>query len=223
MEINLLDIPVFYINMKQDVEKNKYLSEKLSELGFKNVTRIEATIASPGIVGLSRSQHEALSKIPAPFIVMEDDCDPISFTPVIKVPEDADAVYLGNSPWARMNSHHGFFLQSTPVDGYKGTHRIYNMLSSHAILYLTDSYVDICKRTTYYCGYVSNTVPMDVPFADIQKWYNVYAFTKPHFGQKEYGSQMSNAPKWTRQRIGTYQTRECLTPSTKYFHPYKII
>lgn len=223
MEINLLDIPVFYINMKQDIEKDKYLSGKLSELGFKNVTRIEATIAKPGIVGLSRSQHEALSKIPAPFIVMEDDCDPISFTPVIRVPDDADAVYLGNSPWAMMNSHVGFYLQTTPVEGYRNTHRIYNMLSSHAILYLTDSYVEICKRTTYYCGYVSKDVPMDIPFAEIQKWYNIYAFTKPHFGQKEYGTQMSNAPEWTRGKLGSYKTSECMNPIPKTFRPYKII
>lgn len=223
MKINLLEIPVFYINMKKDTEKNEYLSNTLRELGFKDIRRIEATVATPGTVGLSRSQHEALSQIPAPFIVLEDDCDPISFVANITVPDDADAVYLGNSPWARMNSHSGFFLQTTAVDGYKNTHRIYNMLSSHAILYLTDSYVDICKRTTYYCGYVSQTVPMDVPFADIQRWYNVYAFTKPHFGQKAYDGQMSNAPRWTREKLGSYKTSKCMAVNAKQFNAFEII
>ena len=208
--------------MKQDKEKKAYLTTKLSELGFTNVNRIEGIVASPGIVGLSRSQNTALSQIRAPFIIMEDDCDPLYFKSVVEVPEDADAIYLGNSPWGRMNSHHGFFLQYSKVEGYDEVYRIYNMLSSHAILYLSDSYVDICKRTTYHCGYVSMSVPMDVPFADIQKWYNVYAMDKPHFVQKEYGSQMSNGPAWTKGNLSSHSKDLCMNVNPKKFYPYKI-
>jgi hypothetical protein len=40
MKINLLDIPVFYINMEKDVEKRENLESSLKKLGFKNVQRI---------------------------------------------------------------------------------------------------------------------------------------------------------------------------------------
>lgn len=224
MKINLLDIPVFYINMAQDVDKNEYMKAKLIELGFKNINRLDAVVETPGIIGLSKSQNKALSQVKAPFIILEDDADPKNFTAEIEVPDDADAVYLGNSPWARMNSHHGFYLKYTKVDGFFETYRIYNMLSSHAILYLTDAYVDICKRTTHYCSYVSQ-VPMDVPFADIQKYYNVYAFDLPHFIQKEHHSQMSNAPQWTSKRISQHQHEptDCMEYDKRRFATYKVI
>lgn len=222
MKINLLDVPVYYINMEQDVDKDAYLSGKLKDLGFKNINRLNAIRETPGIVGLSKSQNLALSQIKAPFIILEDDADPMFFEPVIEVPDDADAVYLGNSPWARMNANHGFFLKYTPAVGYQDTYRIYNMLSSHAILYLTDSYVDVCKRTTNYCATVGKTTPMDVPFASIQKFYNVYAFDKPHFGQKEHSSQMSNGPAWTRSSLTSHKTSDAMTATAQY-SAYRIV
>ena len=154
LKINLLKIPVFYINMTKDTNKNEYLSSKLKELGFESITRIDAIQDKKGIIGLSKSQNLALSQIRPPFIILEDDCDPKYFTPEIEVPEDADAVYLGNSPWGRLNGYHGLLTKTKKIN--ENTYRVFNMLSSHAILYLTDSYVDICKRTTRYCIDTSN-------------------------------------------------------------------
>jgi hypothetical protein len=222
MKINLLDIPIFYINMAKDIEKKKYLESKLKSLGFKNITRIDAVVANPGIVGLSMSQNIALNMTEAPFIILEDDCDPQNFVAEIEVPDDADAVYLGNSPWGSMNSHHGMYLQYSAVKGYPDMYRIYNMLSSHAILYLTQDYVNVCKRTTNYCATVSKTVPMDVPFAEIQKFYNVYVFEKPHFVQKDYGESMGHGPRWTNKYISRHRPSECMKYNASYFRPYKI-
>ena len=42
MKINLLEIPVFYINMSKDKHKKKHIEQQISDLGFKNVTRINA-------------------------------------------------------------------------------------------------------------------------------------------------------------------------------------
>lgn len=208
MKINLLDIPVFYINMAKDKDKKAHIEKQLSNAGFKNITRIPAIEdKSNGRVGLSKSQLKALSQIPAPFIVLEDDADPNSFRAVIEVPDDADAVYLGNSQWGFQNGHAGFYLKYKKVDGNSEVVRIYNMLSSHAILYLNQEYVDICKRTTRYCAEVY-PMPMDVPFAMIQRFFNVYAVNNPIFIQKDYANKMSAAPQYTNKKITQYKIRE---------------
>lgn len=220
LKINLLKIPVFYINMTKDTNKNEYLSSKLKELGFESITRIDAIQDKKGIIGLSKSQNLALSQIRPPFIILEDDCDPKYFTPEIEVPEDADAVYLGNSPWGRLNGYHGLLTKTKKIN--ENTYRVFNMLSSHAILYLTDSYVDICKRTTRYCIDTSN-IPMDVPFADIQKYYNVYVFDKPHFIQKEYSGSMTNASQWTGMNVSDFVFPKTQVKASTYLFNDKIV
>lgn len=207
MKINLLDIPVFYINMSKDGHKRIHIQRQLEDLGFKNITRIDAVEDKVnGRVGLSKSQLKALSQVSAPFIVLEDDADPNAFSPVIEVPDDADAVYLGNSQWGMQSSHAGFYLKYKKVKGYPDILRIYNMLSSHAILYLNQEYVKMCQRTTKYCAEVY-PMPMDVPFAMIQRFFNIYALNNPAFVQKDYKEKMSAAPQYTNKKITEYKTK----------------
>lgn len=214
MKIKLLDIPVYYINMAKDTHKKEHIEKQLSDLGFKSVTRIDAVEDKiNGRVGLSKSQLLSLSQVPAPFIVLEDDADPKFFVEEIEVPDNADAVYLGNSQWGLQSSHAGFYLKYKKVQGATNLVKIYNMLSSHAILYLTSEYVDMCKRTTKYCA-EEYPMPMDVPFAMIQRFFNVYALNAPAFVQKDYDGKMSNAPQYTNNKITSYKTKEL-----KEFHP----
>lgn len=223
MKINLLDIPVFYINMSKDRHKREHIEKQLSELGFKNVTRINAVEDKQnGRVGLSKSQLMALSQVTAPFIVLEDDADPKHFKAIIEVPDDADAVYLGNSQWGLMQSHTGFYLKYKKVNGYKDIYRIYNMLSSHAILYLNQDYVKTCQRTTKYCA-EEYPMPMDVPFAMIQRFYNIYTLDKPMFIQKDYEEKMSAAPKYTNKNLTGYQRYESPEHRTGLFYRDEII
>lgn len=205
MRIDIRDIPVYYINMAKDTHKKEYIESRLKECGFKNINRIDAVENKKnGRVGLSKSQLKALSQIPAPFIVLEDDADPIKFEPLIDVPDDAHALYLGNSQWGYMQSHSGFYLKYKPVKNMKHLVKIYNMLSSHAILYLDQEYVEMCKKTTKYCAEIY-PMPMDVPFAMIQRFFNVYALDRPLFVQKDYEGKMSAAPKFTRGKITEYR------------------
>lgn len=223
MQINLLDIPVFYINMKKDTHKKLHIEKQLKELGFKNVTRIEAVEDKKnGRVGLSKSQLKALGQVPAPFIVLEDDADPRYFEASIEVPEGADAVYLGNSQWGLFQGHTGFYLKYTKIKGMPNILRIHNMLSSHAILYLSDEYVSMCKRTTRYCA-EEYPMPMDVPFAMMQRFFNIYAMNKPVFIQKDYDGKMSNAPKYTNGKLSEYKRFDELHDRYGYIYKDEII
>ena len=61
------------------------------------------------------------------------------------------------------------------------------MLATHAICYISDYYVDICKRIAYHCGYeIENH--LDIGFAEVQKFYNVYSFDEPIFRQYEWSA-----------------------------------
>jgi hypothetical protein len=223
MKINLLEIPIFYINMSKDKHKKKHIEQQLSDLGFKNVTRINAIEDKEnGRVGLSKSQLIALSQIEAPFIILEDDADPKHFRAVIEVPDDADAVYLGNSQWGLMQSHTGFYLKYKKVKEYKNVYRIYNMLSSHAILYLNQEYANICKKTTRYCA-EDYPMPMDVPFAMIQRFFNIYTIDKPLFVQKEYDGKMSAAPQYTNKNLTEYKVYESPEHKSGIFYRDQII
>ena len=61
------------------------------------------------------------------------------------------------------------------------------MLSTHAILYLSDTYVDACARIARYHGYVIEN-HIDIGFAEIQKYYNVLALNEPLFRQYEWSA-----------------------------------
>lgn len=223
MKINLLDIPVYYINMAKDTHKKEHIEEQLIKVGFKNINRIDAVEdKTNGRLGLSKSQLNALSQVPAPFIVLEDDADPNNFKHEVDIPDDADAVYLGNSQWGLQSSHAGFYLKYKKVRGNSNLVRIYNMLSSHAILYLTNEYVEMCKRTTKYCAEVY-AMPMDVPFAMIQRFFNVYAFNEPIFVQKDYAGKMSAAPQYTNGKITEYKVKPLKQFDHRYFYWDEII
>ena len=187
MKISLIDIPVFYINLDEQEEKRKATETLLKQLGFKYVQRFSAIKHEAGrIIGCARSHYEILRTQKPPFIILEDDCTlNKEFVNNLEIPDNADALYLGISHWGRYLNHSGPYVHTTKVN--EDIVRVYNMLATHAILYLTESYVDICKRVAYHFGYeVENH--LDIGFAEIHKLYNVYALNEPLFRQYEWSA-----------------------------------
>ena len=207
--INLIDIPVHYINLKKDIEKNTQIVDNLNQLGFKNITRHEGIPHEKPYVGCSRSHHMVLSKLKPPFILFEDDIVINNFSEIIKIPINADAVYLGNSSWGRKNSCSGPFLEYEKID--EQLYRIYNMLSAHAVLYLSQCYKAICEKISYNFGYVYMNY-QDIGFAEIQKYYNVYCFNESIFFQS------SNLPA-TNKKLVEYDIID--SQHKKFYLPYK--
>lgn len=187
MKLNLTDIPVYYINLDSQDEKRKRTEFMLKSLGFKNVNRFSAITHDAGrIIGCARSHYEILSNQNPPFIILEDDCTlNKEFLSQVEIPNDADALYLGISHWGRYLNHSGPYVHTTQINDK--IVRVHNMLATHAILYLSKEYVDICKRVSYHYGYeVENH--LDIGFAEIQRFYNVYCFDEPLFRQYEWSA-----------------------------------
>jgi len=212
MKLNLTKLPVVYINLDDQPHRRELMEENLTKLGFQNIIRVSAFKDSIGKRGCAYSHALALEEIDSPFIVLEDDCLPLNFVDEIEIPDEADAVYLGISSWGRMNSHSGPCVQWDEVPEYPGLLRIYNMLSAHAILYLNPDYVDLCKRIAYHGYLISDH--HDIGFADIQKYYDVYAFDDPIFYQTS-----SNG---TNEKLSSYPSVEITSPDRNFWLPLRI-
>ena len=117
MNLDLRKIPAIYINLQKDIEKNEYMNTMFKELEFETIIRVEASeFPDRHLAGCSLSHFNSLNEIDPPFIIFEDDCRIKNFQPIINVPDDSDAVYLGISSWGRMNSHSGPCVQYREVD-----------------------------------------------------------------------------------------------------------
>ena len=207
MNLDLREIPAVYINLLQDTGRNRDMKKLLKKCGFKTVLRIDAEYTPNSLAGCSLSHHNALHEVDPPFIVFEDDCVVKNFQPEIEIPDDADAVYLGVSSWGRMNSHSGPCVQYEDLNG--GLLRIYNMLSAHSVLYLDEEYISLCSKIAHQS--FDTAQHQDIGFAEIQRYYNVYAFDDPLFYQTS-----SNG---TDQPLTSYPTFEVIQPDRNFWKP----
>jgi len=209
MNLDLRKIPAIYINLQRDTEKNEYMYSMLKELGFETIIRVEASEfpEDKHLAGCSFSHFNAINEVDVPFIVFEDDCRVKNFEPMIRIPQDADAVYLGISSWGRMNSHSGPCVQYERVDDR--IVRVYNMLGAHAILYLSTEYASLCSKISIQASHIADH--QDIGFAEIQRYYNVYAFDDPMFYQTS-----SNG---TDSKLSSYPSVEIFQPNKSFWKP----
>lgn len=183
MKINIKHLPIYYINLDSQEERRQSTEYTLNRLNFTSVTRVPGVACEDGKVGCARSQHKVLSdsSISTPFLLMEDDC---IFTGVdefeYEIPDDADALFIGMSQWARYLNFSGPFLHYKKIDDRLV--RVYNMLAAHAVIYLNEEFRQVCSRISKYSGYEIMD-HMDIGYAEIQRYYNVYALNEPIFKQ----------------------------------------
>ena len=218
MIINILELPVFYINLKEDKIKNKETKETLKALGFKNIIRFEAILGKDKTEGCAMSHQAILNEIEVdgPFIVFEDDIEiNDSFNPIIDVPEDADAVYLGLSAFALNNNKTDQDLIVEQVDD--STYRIYNMLAAHAILYMKKDYYKFISKAIN--AMLQANRNQDNARADTMKYFNVYALNHPLFYQ---GGKHRRATRFDLSTAKTRPYKKQLQGSTSLLKGSKI-
>ena len=220
MNLDLREVPFYYINLDDAVERRERTESQLKELGIKTIVRVDAIRHSYGAAGTPRSMQKALELASmvgnTPFVLMEDDVAVKRFDPIIEIPDDADAFYLGISGWGRMNSHSGPFVQWERVSD--DILRTYNMLSGHAVMYISDRYIDLAKRICYHAGYnIEDHV--DIGFAEVQRWHNVYALDDPYF----YQTSSDGNQRVTVTPLSQQQSLECISYMKPYYLPQRVI
>jgi len=190
LKLDLREIPVYYINLDSAVDSRKSMEEMMKNLGFENVTRVSA-IKHPGgnKGGCSASHHLVMSLYKPPFIVLEDDCVVNEFIPEVEIPEDSDAFYLGISSWGRKDGISGPHVHWEKV-GKSNLLRVYNMLGTHAILYLSYKYASACKDIAEAQHQKNDYI--DIGYSEVHSNYNIYTFNNPMFYQSS--SQGTDKP-----------------------------
>lgn len=193
--MKLKDIKTYYINLDKDEEKRESMETMLSDLNF-NYERFPAVQEE---WGCEKSHYKLLAEgLTAPFIVLEDDCALKNEVIELGVPNDIDFVYLGVSGFGYYNGNISCVLYEQATEDIS---RVYNMLSTHAMLYLSDEYANMVKNIAFHCGYKVNQ-HFDKSIAEMEKYYEVYALNNPMFYQDNY-----NKPH-TYHDLRKYQTTQ---------------
>lgn len=168
------------------------MHKELKEIGFKSITRFEAYESTIQSLGCTTSHYlllcKLLDQVKPPFIVLEDDAILNRIVYKIEIPDDADAVYLGNScngfynkKKQYINFRHHKLIIAKRYD--EELYRIYNMLATHAILYLNLDYVKMSIRSINF--FKSILTDHDKGQSELLKYFNVYSFNDPIFFQED--------------------------------------
>lgn len=193
MELVLTNIPIVYINLDKDIEKKENIESLLQNLGFKNVVRSPGVAAKHKRIGVAHAHVAALSILKAPFIIIEDDCNVNIFKEQIIVPDSCDGVFLGHMGYTST-----FDLEKPPkakvnyekLSEFDDLYRIFDVLSAHAILYLSQEYVNNTIKT------INNNVdsyrPHDVFTSRLQKQYFICSVGEPIFYQNGVYKEKTN-------------------------------
>lgn len=189
MKIDLREFPTYYINLDTATEKREQTEKVLSSLGFSNVNRISGTLNLDPKVGCAESHYRAMCSLRTPFLLLEDDVVPNSNQFVYDIPTDADALYVGATQWGRYLNHSGPFVHYKKISD--DVVRTYNMLATHAVLYLNDGFREHLSRIAKHAAYESR-YHLDVGYAETQKYYNVYATDLPFFTQMGYNNKVTS-------------------------------
>jgi hypothetical protein len=195
MIIDLRKIQTVWINLDSATKNAELMQNRLREHRFeqtfrKSARQIPAPHGTPDpikhYVGCAQSHIDILEDInyQCPLLILEDDAEfTENFHPMIEIPDNTDAVYLGTSAG---NPHY----LTKRVNKY--FMRIGKVLATHAILYCNTEYkkavTDIAKIFAYRLK-----IPFDNGCALIQERFNVLTPNKPFFVQ---ANERQSANQW---------------------------
>jgi hypothetical protein len=204
---NLKEIPVRYINLLQDTDKNIKMISLLD--GYEDVERVDATyIPDNKILALSMSQERSLRSLPTPGLILEDDCEKFYYRDELEVPDDADIVFLGI--W---QPERPAFRNGKMVPAYESIDRdwvkVYNMVGSHAIMYVSDKGKDIALKA--YELSVRTGLWNDIVLSRALPFINAYAPKYPLFYQTsmekesrvDYTQSFVKVDDWHTDEVGS--------------------
>ena len=175
------------------INKNRELKIKslLDRLEY-NHKQIPAVLSN-GFNGNTQSTKNAIEesiKYNEPVIIFEDDANITEhYNNEIDVPDDTDAVWLGTSiyglvnNWESMSLRDGIFLTQPQKTGeYNNLYKVENMLSLHAVVFITTKY----KQCMFnYLEYLINKQTAPDIITAAMKDFNIYACKKPMFFQDD--------------------------------------
>ncbi len=184
MKIDLREVPVKWATIEKNVERHKKMESMYAMLGFKDTQKINGPIADPYTVGIAETHIQGVSH-DLPLIMMEDDAqETVHWSPILEVPDDCDAVYLGTSWYGMVRgvSTYRGCISSVYDDVFL---KPYNMLGIHSVLYISERYRD--KVVELLTAFKQNpgTAGCDECISMNLKNYNILGLRTPYFYQQD--------------------------------------
>lgn len=192
MIVNLKKINYYFLTTRLDQKKSDHVVNMLSDY---NLTEINPPLGigkqRSGSIGHSMMIDNGLkdqndNKEFQPFIILEDDISCYRESPTyLNIPKNTDLLYVGISACGigngnSWNSRNILYADEVSNDVV----RIYNMLSTHAIMICSKIGANMYKKSIM----SGNNIGWDIPVAKNQPYYNIYALKYPLFYQdKKYG------------------------------------
>jgi GR25 family glycosyltransferase involved in LPS biosynthesis len=192
MKINLNEIvTLWYGGIKK--HRLEIIENTITSLNL-NAKHIPTIISDAAVgfvrLGCSASHKNALEEslnYSGPVLILEDDASPTEwYSNTIDIPDDADAFYVGTclngiSPhWEKMGPDEGCCGQLEVLQRHESFYKISKMLTTHAILYISEKYKTDCYNLLQENN---GSRYLDVLFASKMHNYNVYAPKYPLFYQ----------------------------------------
>ena len=209
MKIDLRNVYTQWVNLDEKTDNAQYMQGIFKKYGFENTHRFSAVRKTathenvrPGeehYPGIAESQIACMKNIldrGEPGLILEDDIGVNdNFSPVIEIPDDADAFYLGTS-------HGDQNYDAVDLGRGDGICKISRMLSAHSILHISDRWLQRIQDQTLDWMYATNR-PFDVHLYSIQAEYNVYAFHTPFFYQADERDSSNKWENLTKEPLNT--------------------
>ncbi|KAJ5762463.1 uncharacterized protein N7511_005845 [Penicillium nucicola] len=221
--LDLLKIPIHVLTARTDAEKFRarrdHIASSLESTGFQDfrfaygIYRPEDPIYACAY-GHAMLIEKALQRRPfIPFLILEDDAVHLGLDTTISIPNDADALYVSVSRYGAELWGTEYRRGSSPVYFSNTTipniARVYNMLSTHAVVVLSERFASNLLR----CAVEASTrsCHLDLLVALTQKSYNVFAQHEPLFFQ---GEHLGGNEAATRRNLGgTHVQNQSYIPS----------
>lgn len=188
MDIRNSDI--VYLHGPHKPERKEHMEKTLHNLTAECHVGICDQGKKSGVMGMIEILKKRLSEPFKPFILLEDDCSRTQwFRYMIPVPSDTDAVYLGLSIYGIhpvMPQGYPNIISYTHVPGEPELVKIQNMLSTHAILFVTKRWTEMCLECfekTLAGEPESGNYDYDILLCRTLPKFNAYALKKPLFYQ----------------------------------------
>lgn len=192
--IDIRTIDLVYLHGPHRPERREHMEKILKEAGLDGECHVGYCDKGKhsGVLGLIELFKKRLEGEFRPFICLEDDCNTTQwFRHIIDIPKDADGVYLGISKWS-MHPHFNKAImayQWVSVEMHPEVVRLVNMLSNHAVLFLTGRWTEACLAA-YQTTATWESPDYDIIQSRIMASFNVYALKTPVFYQcQEMGGQ----------------------------------
>lgn len=192
-ELKINDLCIAYMTSEKFPDRDKMTSNMLHKAGL-SFERFDGGVTTPYTIGVAKGHLAALRAQHLPCLLLEDDVRvvpdshglPQDLDPkfLFEVPEGADAIYLGTSLYGRLHGRTAYGGVIATRTGYNNLLAVYNMLSMHAVVYLTQRYKDhVINLLERHIASPSGGV--DDPIADSMGKYNVYALKTPYLYQHD--------------------------------------